>query len=171
MSASLQLATLKFSHSFTLDFFSLVVVLVKIPSFCFVKLVALLMAGRSYGSSKNAIRVSSEALEDNQSSFSGFEKRDSSDDDPERRLLSSTEVEDDRAQALQPNQTFQTFGSPALYKPIEGYEGAHRYDPKFEWEPKEEKKLVRKVCSIVDVSSINGTEPCSWTCAYVLGSA
>ena len=32
-----------------------------------------------------------------------------------------------------------------FYKPIEKYEGYHRYDPYFEWEPKEEKKVVRKV--------------------------
>ena len=41
--------------------------------------------------------------------------------------------------------TFETFGDPSFYMPIENYEGRHRYDPKFEWEPKEEKKLVRKV--------------------------
>ena len=41
--------------------------------------------------------------------------------------------------------TFETFGDPSFYTPIENYEGKHRYDPKFEWEPKEEKKLVRKV--------------------------
>lgn len=38
-----------------------------------------------------------------------------------------------------------------FYKPIDSYEGAHRYDPKFEWEPQEEKKLVRKI----DYSSWN----------------
>jgi hypothetical protein len=32
-----------------------------------------------------------------------------------------------------------------FYKPIEKYEGAHRYDPYFEWEPQEERKVVRKV--------------------------
>lgn len=32
-----------------------------------------------------------------------------------------------------------------FYKPIANYEGAHRYDPYFEWEAKEEKKVVRKV--------------------------
>lgn len=32
-----------------------------------------------------------------------------------------------------------------FYKPIDSYEGAHRYDPKFEWEAQEEKKLVRKI--------------------------
>ena len=32
-----------------------------------------------------------------------------------------------------------------FYKPIAEYEGAHRYDPKFQWEPKEEKRVVRKI--------------------------
>ncbi|KAM0802956.1 major facilitator superfamily domain-containing protein [Usnea florida] len=38
--------------------------------------------------------------------------------------------------------------------PLESYEGKHRYDPKFEWEPKEEKKLVRKLDLRI----------CSWAC-------
>lgn len=33
-----------------------------------------------------------------------------------------------------------------FYKPIASYEGIHRWDPDFEWEPEEEKKVVRKVC-------------------------
>lgn len=32
-----------------------------------------------------------------------------------------------------------------LYKPIEGFEGAHRFDPNASWSPEEEKKLVRRV--------------------------
>lgn len=31
------------------------------------------------------------------------------------------------------------------YKPIPEYEGAHRYDPTFQWTENEEKKLVRRV--------------------------
>lgn len=41
-----------------------------------------------------------------------------------------------------------------LYKPIERYEGRHRYDPEFEWEPKEERVLVRKIDKKI----------CSWVC-------
>ena len=44
------------------------------------------------------------------------------------------------------NATFETFGDESFYTPIDTYEGKHRYDPTFEWEPKEERKLVRKVC-------------------------
>lgn len=42
---------------------------------------------------------------------------------------------------------FATGGNIDAYKPIEKYEGAHRYDPLFEWTEKEEKKLIRRVCT------------------------
>ena len=32
-----------------------------------------------------------------------------------------------------------------FYQPIDKYEGRHRYDPYFEWEPAEEKRLVRRL--------------------------
>ena len=41
--------------------------------------------------------------------------------------------------------TFETSGLEPYYKPIGKYEGRHRYDPDFEWEPEEEKRVVRKV--------------------------
>ncbi|USP81317.1 hypothetical protein yc1106_08591 [Curvularia clavata] len=31
------------------------------------------------------------------------------------------------------------------YRPVDTYEGIHRYDPFFEWEPEEERKVVRKI--------------------------
>ena len=31
------------------------------------------------------------------------------------------------------------------YRPIAEYEGIHRYDPKYTWEPSEERAIVRKV--------------------------
>ncbi|KAH9827620.1 putative transporter [Teratosphaeria destructans] len=40
------------------------------------------------------------------------------------------------------------------YRPIESYEGYHRYDPHFQWEPKEEEKLVRKIDYRI----------CTWVC-------
>ena len=43
------------------------------------------------------------------------------------------------------NATFETFGDDSYYTPIDNYEGRHRYEPKFQWEPHEERKLVRKV--------------------------
>ena len=41
--------------------------------------------------------------------------------------------------------TWETDSLDSYYKPIDSYEGAHRYDPDFEWTPAEEKKVVRKV--------------------------
>lgn len=42
-----------------------------------------------------------------------------------------------------------TFATKGLgqdhYRPIDSYEGIHRYDPDFDWEPEEERKVVRKV--------------------------
>lgn len=44
------------------------------------------------------------------------------------------------------NGTFETEGvEESFYKPIPEYEGIHRYDPEYVWEPEEEKKVVRKV--------------------------
>lgn len=43
-------------------------------------------------------------------------------------------------------QTFLTTGlSKDHYRPVETYEGIHRYDPDFEWDQAEEKRVVRKV--------------------------
>lgn len=52
------------------------------------------------------------------------------------------------------NVTFERFGNDEFYTPIENYEGKHRYDPTFEWEPQEERKLVRKLDLRI----------CSWVC-------
>ncbi|KAF3317921.1 hypothetical protein TWF173_009742 [Orbilia oligospora] len=53
------------------------------------------------------------------------------------------------------NVTFVSKGlADDLYVPIDKYEGKHRYDPEFEWDPKEEKKLVRKIDWRI----------CSWAC-------
>ena len=41
--------------------------------------------------------------------------------------------------------TFDTAGLTSHYTPIDSYEGKHRYDPDFEWEPEEERRVVRKV--------------------------
>lgn len=46
-------------------------------------------------------------------------------------------------------KTFETESLEQFYKPIDSYEGAHRFDPKFEWEKKEERRVVRKVSHLV----------------------
>jgi hypothetical protein len=40
---------------------------------------------------------------------------------------------------------YETEEAREIYKPIEKYEGAHRFKPDFVWEPEEERKLVRRV--------------------------
>lgn len=44
--------------------------------------------------------------------------------------------------------TFDNDSLESFYKPIDEYEGRHRYDPEFEWDAKEEKRIVRKVCTL-----------------------
>lgn len=48
-----------------------------------------------------------------------------------------------------PSATYLTAEDVRFYKPIPSYEGAHRWDPYFEWNPKEERRLVRKVLSLI----------------------
>ncbi|KAK3643226.1 hypothetical protein LTR56_010374 [Elasticomyces elasticus] len=50
--------------------------------------------------------------------------------------------------------TFETSSLDSHYKPIDSYEGRHRYDPDFEWTPAEEKRVVRKIDYKI----------CSWVC-------
>ena len=42
-------------------------------------------------------------------------------------------------------ETFALGGETRFYKPINTYEGLHRWDPKAEWEEHEERRIVRKV--------------------------
>lgn len=42
---------------------------------------------------------------------------------------------------------YETDAAKDIYKPIEGYEGSHRFDPSFKWTPEEEKSLVKTVTS------------------------
>ena len=41
--------------------------------------------------------------------------------------------------------TFEGADSHHLFRPIDSYEGLHRWDPDFQWTEQEEKKVVRKV--------------------------
>ncbi|KAI9665350.1 MAG: hypothetical protein M1831_001787 [Alyxoria varia] len=50
--------------------------------------------------------------------------------------------------------TFVTDGLDEHYKPLKSYEGAHRFDPKFQWSDEDEKKVVRKL----DIRI------CAWVC-------
>jgi hypothetical protein len=57
----------------------------------------------------------------------------------------SSSLESGTPPAASNEKAFQTKGLEAYYKPIENYEGAHRYDPNFQWTEAEEKKVLRKV--------------------------
>lgn len=41
----------------------------------------------------------------------------------------------------------------ARWRPLDSYEGAHRFDPDFEWDQAEERRLVRKVVATKDYVS------------------
>lgn len=60
---------------------------------------------------------------------------------------SSTSLSDDEPRrATAPTDcAFDATEDPELYRPIASYEGAHRWDPNYEWTEQEEKRLVRKV--------------------------
>lgn len=51
----------------------------------------------------------------------------------------------DGPRAKQTDCAFDTTEDPRFYKPIPEYEGAHRWDPDFEWTEQEETSIVRKV--------------------------
>jgi len=46
-------------------------------------------------------------------------------------------------------KAFDNVSLEDYYKPIDDYEGRHRWDPEFVWEAKEEKRVVRKVYSVL----------------------
>ncbi len=52
------------------------------------------------------------------------------------------------------DKTFLRVAGEDTYVPIEKYEGRHRWDPEFQWDPIEEKRLVRKIDLRI----------CSWVC-------
>ena len=57
---------------------------------------------------------------------------------------SSSDTNLDSSEKLGRN-VYETDDVKDVYKPIEGYEGAHRFDPNFKWSPEEEKRLVKTV--------------------------
>ncbi|KAK8200527.1 major facilitator superfamily domain-containing protein [Phyllosticta capitalensis] len=56
--------------------------------------------------------------------------------------------------AIREESAFATEGIEKYYRPVEGYEGIHRWDPDFEWEPSEEKRVVKKIDKKI----------CLWVC-------
>jgi hypothetical protein len=60
-------------------------------------------------------------------------------------LLASSDRDDYDEDVPPKSTTFNADGLETFYKPIEGYEGAHRYDPEYTWSAADEKRVVRKV--------------------------
>lgn len=73
----------------------------------------------------------------------GTEVHTSPTDSPSSSETSGAELLGGATEASRP--AFATEGLDDFYKPIDTHEGRHRWDPTFEWEPKEEKRIVRKV--------------------------
>ena len=68
-----------------------------------------------------------------------------------RRVSSVASVDERRRSVV---GTFDNDSLQSFYQPIDKYEGKHRYDPTFEWEKKEEKRLVRKVFEDISIKSV-----------------
>ena len=61
-------------------------------------------------------------------------------------LASSTDLSDSAFDMKQASgETHAQGGDTRWYKPIDTYEGRHRWDPTADWTEKEEKQIVRKV--------------------------
>ena len=63
------------------------------------------------------------------------------------RSAISTSSSDTKLDAVESlgRHVYETDDTKEIYKPIAGYEGSHRFDPSFQWDPEEERKLVRMV--------------------------
>ena len=57
------------------------------------------------------------------------------------------------------DSTFDTTEDPRYYKPVPEYEGYHRWDPQFEWEEEEERKIVKKVSPPTNFALIRTNPP------------
>ncbi|OJI99093.1 hypothetical protein ASPVEDRAFT_69584 [Aspergillus versicolor CBS 583.65] len=57
-------------------------------------------------------------------------------DDSDRENLTQTRLKE---------STFNSTEDPRFYRPIDSYEGLHRWDPYFDWTEDEERKIVRKI--------------------------
>ncbi|KAJ6111734.1 hypothetical protein N7523_007795 [Penicillium sp. IBT 18751x] len=64
---------------------------------------------------------------------------------PRISSTSESSLEDPRGQVKKIECTFGSTDDPRYSKPIPEYEGAHRWDPDFDWTEEEEKAIVRKI--------------------------
>lgn len=86
---------------------------------------------------------------------------------PESTVSSNFEYKNNSTDTLgSHHNVYNSSATKKIYKPIEGYEGAHRFDPSLNWEPGEESKLVKHVCpsrfamQSLRNSSLTGASPC-----------
>lgn len=86
------------------------------------------------------------AIEDTKSPTTGQESYDSKSPHDATVVASLTSLSDEERLGKAPDDcAFDTTENPEIYRPISTYEGIHRWDPYFQWEEDEEKKLIRKV--------------------------
>jgi hypothetical protein len=98
--------------------------------------------------------------------------------DPRSSINSSSPIlpieeldEFDEQTSLKP-AAFDTDGLETFYRPTEGYEGAHRYDPEYRWSAADEGKVVRKVFHPLKLFTVQTNLTlgqidfwiCSWVC-------
>jgi len=100
------------------------------------------------------------------------DKRESgSDGGVDVKLYPEAIVTDTKLFSKSGKKTFEETDSlDSFYKPIDSYEGRHRYDPQFQWEPAEEKRVVRKVCIFLVLEILIAERLqidyriCTWVC-------
>ncbi|KAJ5917149.1 Major facilitator superfamily domain general substrate transporter [Penicillium verhagenii] len=65
-------------------------------------------------------------------------------DSPGASVLEDSDQESQQKQGYETG-TFEIKEGHEFYRPIDSYEGIHRWDPEFEWTEEEERKVVRKI--------------------------
>lgn len=73
---------------------------------------------------------------------------------PDTKLFPEAIITEPKVFGRQGGKVFDSESLDSFYKPIDSYEGRHRYDPNFQWEEKEEKRVVRRIDWRI----------CSWVC-------
>ncbi|KAJ5766280.1 uncharacterized protein N7511_003896 [Penicillium nucicola] len=66
-------------------------------------------------------------------------------DSPGTSIGDNSDKEQQQIYSSKREGTFEASDSPHLFRPIDNYEGLHRWDPDFQWTEQEEKKIVRKI--------------------------
>jgi hypothetical protein len=83
-------------------------------------------------------------------SGAGYIELKDQEEDPRSSINSNSPIlaksfEEDDVRLPLTGATYETNGLERHFRPIDEYEGVHRYDPDYVWHPDDEKKVVRKV--------------------------